>query len=39
MAELAKWMIGAVLVASGAISMGYGAGMMWRAWQAVTAQS
>jgi hypothetical protein len=35
MVELSKWMMGSVLVASGAISMGYGAGMMWRAWLAV----
>lgn len=37
MEELAKWMIGAVLVAGGAISLGYGLGMMWRAWQVVAA--
>lgn len=35
MEELAKWTMGAVLVAAGAISMGYGGGMMWRTWQAV----
>lgn len=36
MIELLNWMIGAVLVAIGSISVGCGAGMMWRAWQAVT---
>jgi hypothetical protein len=34
MEELAKWMMGSVLVTAGAISMGYGAGLMWRAWWA-----
>lgn len=34
MLEFGKWMIGACLVAIGAISLGYGGGMMWRAWVA-----
>lgn len=34
MVEFGKWMTGAGLVAFGAISLGYGSGMMWRAWVA-----
>jgi hypothetical protein len=37
MEQFASWMMGAVLVAAGAVSLGYGAGMMWRAWQALHA--
>lgn len=36
MQNLANWMIGAFLVAAGAMSLGYGGGMMWRAWWAQT---
>lgn len=34
-----QWMAGAVLVAVGTVSFGYGAGMMWRAWHILKAQT
>jgi hypothetical protein len=37
--EFASWMVGAVLVAISAVSGGYGAGMMWRAWQTITVNT
>jgi hypothetical protein len=36
MEQFYNWMVGAIFVAVWAISFGYGAGMMWRAWQSVT---
>lgn len=37
MANLINWMTGAIFVAAGAVSLGWGSGVMWRAWQAQAA--